>query len=332
METRNTRRSLHLPEEIIEEILSRLAVKSVLRLRCVLKSWRSLIDSERFIKTHLQNSLKDTAFSHHRLIPYYSLTLSGYRELFYIVGCCNGLVCCIIHELGRFFLWNPATRISKELPKIENVDRLLSTYGFGWDESTGVYKVFVLFYPSSRGSKRMGKVYSSNTNSWKTVERCDFLRVHGKGHFVNGKLHWLREEKNVREIVTFDLKKEEFGLMKLPYESISVRLGVNEGRLITTCENKDEFDIWVMEQDSSWVKVKATDVVVYEPSSECILLQDLLCTSHENSILIFGRAYKVLRGSTLKLYDRVYHKKGEAYSPPHLYVQTLVSPVLLSSS
>ncbi|XP_057802379.1 F-box protein At3g07870-like [Salvia miltiorrhiza] len=285
MEIPNTRRDLDLPQELTEEILSRLAVKSLLRFRLI--------------------------------------NMESVR----IVGCCNGLVCCCIDlRRGRFLLWNPATRISMELPQLvlENRDRPSSISGFGWDESSGAYKVFVVLL-SSR--KFMGRVYSSNTNSWKTVEFFDIGLIHSKAHFVSGKLHWLHikntDERDNYEIATFDLKKEEFGVMKLPRGAKSVRLGVNEGRLTMILEKKRTyFDVWVMKQDC-WVKVR--DGVVYEP---CEVLPSVapFCAVDEAEI-------RQVRGSNFKLYDQARDdvhsqmKKIRDSLQTHLYIESLVSPV-----
>lgn len=41
-----------IPGDLFESILSRLPVRDLLRLRCVCKSWRALIDDSSFILTH----------------------------------------------------------------------------------------------------------------------------------------------------------------------------------------------------------------------------------------------------------------------------------------
>ncbi|KAL1553560.1 F-box protein CPR1-like [Salvia divinorum] len=47
--------------DLIEEILCRLPVKSLKRFRAVTGTWRTLIDSENFIKKHLRQSLITTS-------------------------------------------------------------------------------------------------------------------------------------------------------------------------------------------------------------------------------------------------------------------------------
>ena len=134
------RRMKHdLPDETVLEILARLPVKSLLRFRCVCKTWDSFITNPNFISTHLlcynhdddgyvihmprSNSLRqictvasDRTFetiSEFR-IPF---TLQyGYPKL---VGSCNGMLC--VNDYWKFaimdvYLWNPSIRKFKRLP------------------------------------------------------------------------------------------------------------------------------------------------------------------------------------------------------------------------
>ena len=47
---------IYLPREIVDEILSRLPIKSLLRFKTVAKSWNNTISTKEFVKAHLKNS------------------------------------------------------------------------------------------------------------------------------------------------------------------------------------------------------------------------------------------------------------------------------------
>ncbi|KAL8058392.1 hypothetical protein ABFX02_03G015200 [Erythranthe guttata] len=238
--------SHHLPEEIIEEILYRLPVKSLLRFKCVSQSWRSLISTKQFVETHLQHSKKIESLTDKRIIStcknssksspgrlkacslsslltepvtravsFDFFPLNSSRDIV-IVGSCNGLISVLV-DACRFFLLNPSTREFKELPDFftgttcpKNLGSI-SGYGFGFDESSCDYKVYAVF---------------TMTTPW-TI---------GQGKFVSGKLHWINYYKTKLkwEIVCFDLTNERFGTVERPscMEGCYIpRLGVFKGCL-----------------------------------------------------------------------------------------------------
>lgn len=55
-----------LPLDIISYILSRLPVKSLLRFKCVSKSWCSLISYPQFIRMNLNVAIADSYVKHQR--------------------------------------------------------------------------------------------------------------------------------------------------------------------------------------------------------------------------------------------------------------------------
>ena len=135
-----------LPEELLEEILSWLPVKSVFHFRCVQKSWSTIIQNPTSISKHLlhhqtkienpsilveSSDLVGYGFSLH---PYPDvdnvvciMDLSkdlGLPQLQYLslnmFSCINGIICIGGSYLARggggfdvFVLWNPAIRERK---------------------------------------------------------------------------------------------------------------------------------------------------------------------------------------------------------------------------
>ncbi|XP_057803059.1 F-box/kelch-repeat protein At3g23880-like [Salvia miltiorrhiza] len=175
-------------------------------------------------------------------------TLTEYR----IVGSCNGLLCILHYQNIIFQLWNPSTRISKKLPEISNPNSGVWNFGFGWVESTNEYKVFVTVVHYYDNSK-VGKVYSSKTKSWKTIELSGYLRVSwGRGVFAGGKLYWKNGHDKV--IIFWDLKSEVFGRIEHPFDQDGF-VGVLGGFLCVLCFNYQirGFRVWVMKE--SWEKV-----------------------------------------------------------------------------
>ncbi|XP_057802363.1 F-box/kelch-repeat protein At3g23880-like [Salvia miltiorrhiza] len=344
---RNTAKSHHLHQEIIEEIQSRLPVKSLLRFRCVSKSWQSLIGSKRFIKTQHQNSMKNPSLPHQRVIiqkdlsanPVQCSLLSVLSEQtntipasplpnpmrFLIMGSCNGLLCIREHpsigEQSRFHLWNPSTRISKKLPQIFNCG-YVKAVGFGWVESSDEYKVFVSFGNSdyrARQIKSVCKVYSSKTKSWKTMEHCADLYSCGvTGIFAGGKLYW----KNGHEkVITFlDLKSEVFGRIEIPLgqEKYCV-VGVLGGFLCALCyidSSREVVRVWVMKEEA-WKRVAtfANLVELLQPAPLVVGPKGEILVNFGSILLVYDRQDNVFRCPEVNF----------RYSP-RVYVESLVSP------
>ncbi|XP_004492102.2 F-box/kelch-repeat protein At3g23880-like [Cicer arietinum] len=137
-----------LSDDLIPEVLSFLSVKSLLRMRCVSKSWRALISDPVFVKLHLKKSstrktlfslmkkrpLSESVDTHQsdgkvycvlypksRLLhnPSFKLSVDSYylsNENRNIAGSCNGLICLTGFSFTFTYreywlrIWNPATR------------------------------------------------------------------------------------------------------------------------------------------------------------------------------------------------------------------------------
>lgn len=240
-----------LPDEIVEAILCKLQVKTLLRFRCVSKSWNSLISSKRFITSHLHNSKKNPnlancqtilgIFCKRSMIPVpFPFILPEcppikQRSLEYpaddpilnvmsdcsvcFVGCCNGLICLRPSTNFDYYLWNPSIRTFKKLPCVNpNSTDYIVAEGLGFDELNGDYKVFCQYHNFSSFS--VARIYSLKTDSWRTIECIGGEVQDRRLTFVNGKLYMAWYENcglsRSLEIVSFDLDKEVYEKVPLP--------------------------------------------------------------------------------------------------------------------
>jgi F-box interacting protein len=143
---------IFLPDDVIIEILTFLEVKDLIRMKCVCKSWNTIISDPIFAKTHLKNK-KRTKIPHlavlsdksegsgdcravpisrllqemkksssnltHDDLPYHYRF--NYKDCGDIVGSCNGLVCLLgcsftggHYVENSLSFWNPATRTTSD--------------------------------------------------------------------------------------------------------------------------------------------------------------------------------------------------------------------------
>ncbi|PIN16732.1 hypothetical protein CDL12_10607 [Handroanthus impetiginosus] len=361
MESKTLYKIPHLPPEIITEILSRLSVKSLLKLKSTSKSWHSLISSEHFIKTHLENSEKNPISANHRILsvvkkPNYELKHFSLRPLLYeqateakrgdfpidksvhslkLVGSCNGLICILINK-KIFFLWNPVTAESKKLPDLD-VSVYISERGFGFDKSSGDYKVYAV---SSR-RPTIGNIYSLKTDSWTRINNDleDGYTLGSKtGTFLSGNLHWTITSKELNWrwcILSLDLKNEVFGIMEQPSDAIHVDfdplVGVLDGCLSTLYYYPDDgyLEFWVLKQygvKESWSKLMTVSHQDYNDAMDMRPLQSFVISPNERVLFKYGSVIGIAVYNPKE--NRVEDPKILAFDQflnSDIYVESLVS-------
>ncbi|CAH9141500.1 unnamed protein product [Cuscuta epithymum] len=234
-----------LPEEVVGDILSRLSVRHLLRLKSVCKCWRDLISSRWFASMQLTRSISDPT-SHYLLLlnqkfpfnifctirnPNILVKVDEFKKLgAFVVGSINGLVCIACLGLGRScFLWNPSIRQHRSLPRSSvfagDKKRVQVTFGFGHEPHSNDYKVVRVLNSSADievASTRV-EVYSLNSDSWKEVKidfplnnittrtSCDVA--------LSGFTYWLVKKGNGNEkpfVASFDLRREVFRRIAVP--------------------------------------------------------------------------------------------------------------------
>ncbi|KAL9997805.1 putative F-box domain-containing protein [Helianthus debilis subsp. tardiflorus] len=185
-----------LPSEIIEEILSRLPVKSILRFTSVSKPWLSYISDQSFTQLHRTRAttLRRIAFflsafdSSTRKSYFFSaaddgepLTLLMTLDGGYITEAqhLNGLVCFsfIYFSYPRFqadaFVLNPSTHKFFKLPcpySLMNYAKETCYYYFGFDESRNEHKILMIRLRDLRARTAEIMIYSMSNYSWRTID------------------------------------------------------------------------------------------------------------------------------------------------------------------
>ncbi|RID67079.1 hypothetical protein BRARA_D02183 [Brassica rapa] len=232
---------IKIPDDLIEEILHRLPVKSLVRLKSVSKEWKSLMESGYLAEKHLrllekkyygivEEEMKITVHkstSKSLCIKFFSKCgkmSSGASSggLVRVAGSCNGLVC--VHELDsvNVYLCNPMTGVTRTLTPPPQANNKLSV-GFGIDVVTGTYKVVLFYYGLGT------VVFDFGTSKWRPtagpmplscIPRPDRNPV-----FVNGSLFWLLKN-NFSEILVMDLHTEKFRTLSTPSD-----MGVTVGEI-----------------------------------------------------------------------------------------------------
>ncbi|XP_019155685.1 PREDICTED: F-box protein CPR30-like isoform X2 [Ipomoea nil] len=284
-----------IPLEIVTEFLSRVPARPLLRLRCVSKSWREIIDSPDFIKLHLNRALQ-TNSDRKLILPsdchlyvadfdeleqtntavYTALDLPHKRAFGTIIlGSCHGLLCMDTCDDGdRMVLWNPATQkyFRFPFPEVEYLGESVIciwclVFGFGYDKVGDDYKVLRIF--QSHECESETRVYSLKSNSWKKIPCFPYCLKYKRsnGVLVAGALHWVvsRTAQLYMEnlIGAFDLGTEEYRLVPEPNYSkgaVYVTVGVLGESLCVVCNYYDSsyVDIWVMKSygvKESWTKL-----------------------------------------------------------------------------
>ncbi|XP_065857069.1 F-box protein CPR1-like [Euphorbia lathyris] len=281
----------NLPQELINEILLWLPVKSLLRFRCVCKSFCAIIESQSFINSHFKRSSENRI---HRKLIYLGvhwndnkgLTVhaldfnedfqqevvldklfpSGLYTLFF--SYCNGLVLLYTFPC-EFYVWNPSTRKYRILPAFPVSRTRKLKFALGYDSTTDDFKA-VVFIPKKGCGFSQVWIFQLRSSCWRRIQDCPYVGYNssitlvGNGVcFVDGALHFICYGKSYM-IVAFDVAKETFSIVhELVYQTkgIPTHLDVLGGCLtISFFSTSPEgcVDIYVRKKDGvafTWTRL-----------------------------------------------------------------------------
>ncbi|CAA2970162.1 F-box kelch-repeat At3g23880-like [Olea europaea subsp. europaea] len=242
----------NLPWDITMDILSRLPVKSLMRFKCVSKSFYSLISQDSdFKRKHLDQSAKHNSTTTRAILDlehaperHFSCSLSSLssdelvRQVMVeldnpvkgakrkVYNSCDGLL-CIKDTAGNVCIWNPSTRELKRLPDCLSANSRIG-YGLGYDSSSGDYKVLSI-YRSSRGhgGNELQLCSLKRDSSWRKIQGfpCVKLGFGDRYIFFNGAFYWIAETGGRCSTESFDLWViEEYGAMESLKKILSIRV------------------------------------------------------------------------------------------------------------
>ncbi|KAL4599324.1 hypothetical protein ACB092_11G118700 [Castanea dentata] len=258
-------RKNHLPDDIVLDILAKLPVKSLLRFRCVHKSWYFRITSPNFISTHpnmllchnqgyvihmpsinLDNQGLKVACDHmFDGISEFKIPFSFQSGLAFLVGSCNGLLCFSDFRLQNSLSNNVFFGFNDVFFQLH-----LAKLGFAHHSQKNDYKVVRISRPFTEPMPPPeAEVYTLCSDSWKRVgiswrPNVVFYKFSCAKPFpfVSGHLHWMldmkekgggQEMRYIEMILSFDVNSEKFKELPLPNDH-----SFKDGKCLTSVKEK----------------------------------------------------------------------------------------------
>ncbi|XP_069148648.1 F-box protein CPR1-like [Solanum lycopersicum] len=273
----------NIPNDIIIDILTKLPVKSLLRLKGICRSWYSLIKDEKFVKQHHdthKNRQKYFIISRgHEIFHHYTMdvpqvvdstrivslieppiridqSLKVYPNIQYFSS--NGIL-FITYSHDIIVMWNPSTRESRRIPSPIYNNRG-SMYSFCYFHYIDDYKIFRL----RCGDNKEIDIFSTKSNMWKSIGMfpSNYYFLGFNVVMVDGIVYMMARNKENLPSVTilrFCLEKEKFeDELLFPYvvpwtRHVLHSLG-EKLCLIRILDDNREFWLYTMEKNS-WNKI-----------------------------------------------------------------------------
>ncbi|XP_054785678.1 F-box/kelch-repeat protein At3g06240-like [Prosopis cineraria] len=347
----------NLPEDLKMAILLRLPVKSLLRLKCVSKSWFSLISNPNFAKLHFRGTSQrshrflyttaseirsidiDTPLHRDSTTVSLDFPLNQPRTHFHILGSCRGLL-LVLTKQQNLLLWNPSTGFHKHISQ-PLVSKFVVPCGLCYDESTDDYLLLL----ASRISDIISSfyVFSLRTNSGQRLdldkEFISYLPIRGSSVF-NGAFHllvWLRGAPSTAKIIiAVDIATKNLREVPTPPNDVNYTtfgdLGVLGGCLsLTEYKGDDEIRIWMMGEyglKSSWSKFMSVNRQI---TRDRMISHDILplCFTKDGELVAVDSHVTLSKwsdkGELLEHHEIFVHPRTQFWRPMILYTETLLS-------
>ncbi|KAL8498968.1 hypothetical protein ACS0TY_022072 [Phlomoides rotata] len=299
-----------LPHDIIEDILSRVPVKDLLRFKAVSKQWEATISDPGFAEKHLQQYKKSSSWN---LIAWEEWPLlkrmnvaelknnnlnflsaiehsSEYSSGYGILCDCDGIylkLSKLLDGIKTYVVWNPSCRayIEFSCPKEVN-DSYRSgrtLYGIYYNPVMKDYKVVI-------ADTTRYAVFSCRYRKWNEVKEIEGIPQNGScdsGVSCNGSFYWPLVQRRGGHIVDFDIicfdwKDEMFNTVVLPEFKGNSRIFnlTSCGGHLRLVENSRPNEMRMLkyiegDEIDSWMECKAKMPIPYRsPFPICWLSED----------------------------------------------------------
>ncbi|KAL6641159.1 hypothetical protein ACP70R_019340 [Stipagrostis hirtigluma subsp. patula] len=238
--------AIFIPDDVLEQILLRLPVKSLLRFKSVCKSWRDTIAGPRFERCQLQLSrarrpsilvlpllemprplrmdrIMFFAYPGHGTaaeLMHEKLWSSGIDSFLDPLHC-DGLVVVTAAHSSQIFVCNPATKELMVLPAGAPDSGSCQRVGFGVDPSTGKYKAvrcFERYCDEGMTNYSIGcEIFTLGSREWKPAVDPPYMIKPMTPVCLPGAVYWSAGASLSKQVMLrFDLHDEEFTVFPTP--------------------------------------------------------------------------------------------------------------------
>ncbi|KAI3945696.1 hypothetical protein MKW98_022970 [Papaver atlanticum] len=310
----------HLSHDIIiNDILTRVPVDSLMRFRCLCKLWSNLIvNDSKFVSLHLSRTYSDRGFIWH----FYSDDDLDRDNDDYLMRS-NVLLSCEEDEPVTNHVYNPVTGYSIKPPIHQDSALVRNCYEFipwlAYDSITKKYKVFCIYFDNGRLQTQNGqyffKILTLGTESepWRDVVVSEsYPLIRGDDYqprFAGGSFYWLTHDRrwsyssdDRRKILAFDVSREKFYTIRYPKGALndSTLLEIDGTVCLVNYVSMGKLKLWVLKEDKEkknnqhqeyeWVEKYNVDDMpnlrCMKPTLALISIQPLVASQLPSQLLI----------------------------------------------
>lgn len=228
---------LDLPADLVENILNRLPVKSIVRFQISCKDWMTLFTQRRFIYAHLNNSHNHTSFLHSRessqiwmledlgQSPRYFKLQDFEGEHIRGISTCDGLILFYTYS-RKIAIWNCNLGVCRWLASREYLS-VYDHYSLGRTRDM-VYKVLRFTILGRIDNEDCfvydpeAEIYDVNSHRWKSLEMAENWGLYRQKFVMlslRGNSFWLAQWFRRDEVFvqSFNFSTESFIPIELPF-------------------------------------------------------------------------------------------------------------------